>query len=119
MAVNMVFSIFHLIYFPLLFWPSGELSSLRTHFRPFTEVMRKSRREVTQEVGEQPRIARISRMRQTTLAESLLLNRANTSAQAVLLRADLSIERDRDPWLYSQPASAERRSTAATAGRTA
>jgi hypothetical protein len=29
----------------------GELSSLKTHFRPFTEVMRKSRREVTREFG--------------------------------------------------------------------
>ena len=49
--------IFHLIYFPLFVLAFGELSSLRTHFRPFTEVMRKSRREVTQEV----RFARLNR----------------------------------------------------------
>ena len=65
----------------------GELSSLRTHFRPFTEVMRKSRREVTRELGEQPWIARILRMSQTTLAESLLLNRDEYLGQAVLLWA--------------------------------
>jgi hypothetical protein len=34
-----------------------ELSSLRTRFRPFTEVMRKSRREVTWKV----RFARLNR----------------------------------------------------------
>jgi hypothetical protein len=51
-----VVSIFHVCFsfFVLAF---GELSSLRTHFRPFTEVMRKSRREVTQEV----RFARLNR----------------------------------------------------------
>jgi hypothetical protein len=64
-----------------------ELSSLRTHFRPFTEVMRKSRREVTRELGEQPWIARILRMSQTTLVESLLLNRDEYLGQAVLLWA--------------------------------
>jgi hypothetical protein len=74
-----VVSIFHVIFsfFVLAF---VELSSLRTHFRPFTEVMRKSRREVTRELGEQPWIARILRMSQTTLAESLLLKQGtNTS----------------------------------------
>ena len=50
-------SIFHLIYFPFIVLAFRELSSLRTHFRPFTEVMRKSRREVTRELGEQPWIA--------------------------------------------------------------
>ena len=41
-----VVSIFHVIFsFFVLAFP--ELSSLRTHFRPFTEVMRKGRREVT------------------------------------------------------------------------
>ena len=49
--------IFHVCLFPLFVLAFGELSSLRTHFRPFTEVMRKSRREVTQEV----RFARLNR----------------------------------------------------------
>jgi len=31
---------------------------LRTHFRPFTEVMRKSRREVMRKIGWEPRTAR-------------------------------------------------------------
>ena len=82
-----VVSIFHVIYFPFFVLAFPELSSLRTHFRPFTEVMRKSRREVTRELGEQPWIARILRMSQTTLAESLLLNRDEYLGQAVLLWA--------------------------------
>ena len=64
-----------------------DLSSLRTHFRPFTEVMRKSRREVTRELGEQPWIARMLRMSQPTFTESLLLNRDEYLGQAVLLWA--------------------------------
>ena len=74
------------IYFPFFVLAFRELSSLRTHFRPFTEVMRKSRREVTRKLAKQPWIARISRMSQTTLAESLLLNRDEYLGQAVLLR---------------------------------
>ena len=65
----------------------GELSSLRTHFRPFSEVMRKSQREVTRELGEQPWIARMLRMSQMTIAESLLLKRDEYLGQAVLLWA--------------------------------
>src|SRR5215472_5975141 len=38
-----------------------DLSSLRTHFRPFTEVVRKSRRKVTRKLGE-PRVTRMTRM---------------------------------------------------------
>jgi len=47
--------------------------------------MRKSRREVTRELGEQSWIARMLRISQTTLAESLLLNRDEYLSQAVLL----------------------------------
>jgi hypothetical protein len=49
-AVNMVFRFFILFNF-LSCLAFLEFSSLSTHFRPFTEVMRKSRREVTRRVG--------------------------------------------------------------------
>jgi hypothetical protein len=39
-----------------------DLSSLRTHFRPFTEVVRRIRREVTRKDWGEPRIARTPRL---------------------------------------------------------
>ena len=83
----------------------GELSSLRTHFRPFTEVMRKSRREVTRGLCEQSWIARISRMSQTTFAESLLLNRDEYLGLTVLLMLTYWLKRSRIRALHSQAAS--------------
>src|SRR5712671_1195164 len=50
MAVNWVFRFF-INSFSFIVLAFRDLSSLRTHFRPFTEVMRKSRREVTRNVG--------------------------------------------------------------------
>ena len=49
--------------------------------------MRKSRREVTRELGQQAWIVRILRTSQTTLAKLLLLNRDEYLGQAVLLWA--------------------------------
>jgi len=43
-------SIFHVTEFPFIVLAFRDLSSLRTHFRPFTEVMRKGWREVTAKV---------------------------------------------------------------------
>src|SRR6266446_10485327 len=94
-----------------------EFSSLSTHFRPFTEVMRKSGREVTREMGKQPRIAQMWRMRQPTFAESLLLNRGEYLGRVVLLLATYRLKGIQHPWLYSSahacqkarcPAAAER-----------
>ncbi len=50
-------------------------------------------------------------MSQTTLAESLLLNRGEYLGQTVLLLGDLSIERDRACGCILLPASAKRRGT--------
>ena len=96
-----------------------ELSSLRTHFRPFTEVMRKSRREVTRELGEQAPIALDITMRQTTLAESLLLNRDEYLGQAVFVMGDLLIERDRSRGCILLPVGAKRRGPQQLQGRPA
>jgi hypothetical protein len=51
----LVVSIFHVTEFPFIVLAFRDLSSLRTHFRPFTEVMRKSRREVTRKNPEDRR----------------------------------------------------------------
>jgi hypothetical protein len=87
----------------------GELSSLKTHFRPFTEVMRKSRREVTRELGERAWIARILRMSQTTLAESLLLKRRRIPRPRCVVMGELLIERDRAHGSILLPVGAKRR----------
>ena len=47
--------VFILFSFLSLFWPFFDFSSLRTHFWPFTEVMRKIRREVTRKVASRLR----------------------------------------------------------------
>jgi len=78
-----IVSIFHVIFsfFVLAF---SELSLLRTHFRSFTEVVRKRRREVTWELGEEEPIAWILNESDDT-AEWLLLNTTNTPPARLLL----------------------------------
>jgi hypothetical protein len=71
--------------------------------------MRKSRREVTRELGEQPWIARILRMSQKTLAESLLLNRGRIPRPDCIVMGDLLIERDRARGCILLPVGAKRR----------
>ena len=71
--------------------------------------MRKSRREVTRELGEQPWIARMLRMSQTTLAESLLLNRGRIPRPGCVVTGHLSIERDRARGCILLPVGAKRR----------
>ena len=43
-------SYFSYTYFPFIVLAFRDLSSLRTHFWPFTEVVRKIRRKVTREI---------------------------------------------------------------------
>jgi hypothetical protein len=57
LATNRVV-IFELVFLVLAF---SDFPLLRSHFWPLTEIVRKSRGEVTREVWEQPRITRISR----------------------------------------------------------
>ena len=56
--------IFHLLNFLFLVLALFDFSSLRTHFWPFTEVLRKIWRLVTRKVAEthEPRMTRMSRM---------------------------------------------------------
>src|SRR4029077_15173513 len=72
-VVHTLFRFFMLLNFLSLFWPSvnsrhcrlrrGYGVPRRTHFRPFTEVMRKTRREVTRKMQKTCR-PRITRLRQ-------------------------------------------------------
>jgi hypothetical protein len=66
--------------------------------------MRKSRCEVTRELGEQAPIGWMWRIRQTTRGESLLLNRAN-AAVWLCVDADLLGKALQNPCPHSQAAS--------------
>jgi hypothetical protein len=59
-----VILIFHFVNFLSLFLAFFDLSSLRTHFQPFTEVVRRIRREVTRKnwKADEPRIAQTPRI---------------------------------------------------------
>jgi hypothetical protein len=46
-------SISHVTEFPFIVLAFRDLSSLRIHFRPFTEVMRKGQREVTRKLSSE------------------------------------------------------------------
>jgi hypothetical protein len=67
--------------------------------------MRKSRREVTRELGEQGPIAWISRMRQTTLG---IVEQAQCRGLAVLLMLTYWLKRSRTRALHSHAASLNR-----------
>src|SRR5215471_7812067 len=57
-----VILIFHVVNFPFIVLAFLDLSSLRTHFWPFTEVVRRIRREVTRKDWGEPRIAQTPRL---------------------------------------------------------
>jgi hypothetical protein len=83
-----VILIFHVVNFPFIVLAFIDLSSLRTHFRPFTEVVRRIRREVTRKNWAEPRIAQTPRFGKIETTEDpdmtgWIERRASAAAEAL------------------------------------
>jgi hypothetical protein len=105
-----VILIFHFVNFLSFFLAFCDLSSLRTHFWPFTEVVRRIRREVTRKnwKTDEPRIAQTPRIGkiETTGRNDWIERQAPDAADAVQHSFDSAHRRHGDfrPWRIDQSA---------------